>query len=49
MDHGALAAASAGFDNWRKTSAFERSKLLRRVAERMREKADELAELLVFA
>ena len=44
----ALAAASAGFDVWRKTSAFERSKLLRRVAERMREKAEALAELLVL-
>ncbi|MFM0529899.1 NAD-dependent succinate-semialdehyde dehydrogenase [Paraburkholderia strydomiana] len=44
----ALAAASAGFNVWRQTSAFERSALLRRVAGRMRERARELAELLVL-
>ncbi|MFM0139338.1 NAD-dependent succinate-semialdehyde dehydrogenase [Caballeronia grimmiae] len=44
----ALAAASKGFDLWRKTSTFERSKLMRRVADRMRERADALAELLVL-
>ncbi|ACC75863.1 Aldehyde Dehydrogenase (plasmid) [Paraburkholderia phymatum STM815] len=44
----ALAAASKGFDIWRNTSAFERSKLMRRVADRMRERAEALAELLVL-
>ena len=44
----ALAAASKGFDIWRKTSAFERSKLMRKVADRLREKAETLAELLVL-
>jgi succinate-semialdehyde dehydrogenase/glutarate-semialdehyde dehydrogenase len=44
----ALAAASKGFDIWRNTSAFERSKLMRKVAERMRERAEALAELLVL-
>ncbi|WP_240159330.1 NAD-dependent succinate-semialdehyde dehydrogenase [Burkholderia sp. Ax-1724] len=44
----AVDAASSGFDVWRKTSAFERSKLLRRVADRMRERAEALAELLVL-
>ncbi|SAL55233.1 succinate semialdehyde dehydrogenase [Caballeronia turbans] len=44
----ALVAASKGFDIWRNTSAFERSKLMRRVADRMRERADALAELLVL-
>lgn len=43
-----LAASSKGFDIWRKTSAFERSKLMRKVADRLREKADTLAELLVL-
>jgi succinate-semialdehyde dehydrogenase/glutarate-semialdehyde dehydrogenase len=44
----ALAATSKGFDTWRNTSAFERSKLMRRVADRMRERAEALAELLVL-
>ena len=43
-----LAAASKGFDIWRKTSAFERSNLMRKVADRLREKAETLAELLVL-
>ncbi|HEX7908666.1 MAG TPA: NAD-dependent succinate-semialdehyde dehydrogenase [Paraburkholderia sp.] len=44
----ALAAANKGFDIWRNTSAFERSKLMRKVADRMRERAESLAELLVL-
>lgn len=44
----ALAAASRGFEAWRKTSAFERGKLMRKVAERMRGQAQQLAELLVL-
>ncbi|OUL94276.1 NAD-dependent succinate-semialdehyde dehydrogenase [Paraburkholderia hospita] len=43
-----LAAARKGFDSWRKTSAFERSNLMRKVADRLREKAETLAELLVL-
>ncbi|CAN7790777.1 NAD-dependent succinate-semialdehyde dehydrogenase [Paraburkholderia hospita] len=43
-----LAAASKGFDIWRKTSAFERCNLMRKVADRLREKAETLAELLVL-
>src|SRR5262249_47533787 len=44
----AIAATSNGFEVWRKTSAFERGRLLRKVADRMREKAEALAELLVL-
>lgn len=44
----ALAAASRGFEVWRKTSAFERGKLMRNVAERMRAQTQQLAELLVL-
>lgn len=44
----ALAAADRGFGVWRKTSAFERGKLMRKVAERMRAQALQLAELLVL-
>lgn len=44
----ALAAASTGFEIWRRTSAYERGRLMRKVAERMREKSEALAELLVL-
>lgn len=44
----ALADASEGFAIWRNTSAFERSKLMRKVADRLREEAESLAELLVL-
>ena len=44
----ALAAAARGFDIWRKTSAFERSKILRRAADLLRERADGIARLLTL-
>jgi len=44
----ALTAAKRGFEVWRKTSAFERAKVLRKVAEGMRAQTDRLAELLVL-
>ena len=39
----ALQAAQRAFDGWRKTSALDRSKILRRVAELVRERADPIA------
>ncbi|MGF7008933.1 NAD-dependent succinate-semialdehyde dehydrogenase [Aminobacter sp. BE322] len=42
----ALAAADRGFKIWRKVSAYERSKVLRRAADLMRERADMIAEVL---
>ncbi|WP_378941805.1 NAD-dependent succinate-semialdehyde dehydrogenase [Mesorhizobium sp. ANAO-SY3R2] len=44
----ALAAAERGFKVWRKVSPFERSKVLRRAADLMRERADKIAELLTI-
>ena len=43
----ALAAAARGFAVWRRTSAVERSKLLRRAAGLLRERIDSIAELMV--
>ncbi len=43
----ALAAAAKGFEVWRRTSAVERSKLLRRAADLLRERIDHIAELMV--
>lgn len=42
----ALAAAQQGFDTWRKVPAFERSKIMRRAAGLMRERAGEIAAVL---
>ena len=42
----ALAAAERGFAAWRATSAFDRSKLLRRAADLLRERAGEIAPLM---
>lgn len=42
----ALAAAERGFKVWRKVSAYDRSKVLRRAAELMRERCDKIAEIL---
>ena len=39
----ALAAAARGFEVWRKTSAYERAKLMRRAAEILRGRVDEIA------
>ena len=44
----ALAAAETGFALWRKVSAFERSKLLRRAADLLRSRADDIARLMVL-
>ena len=42
----ALEAADKGFKVWRKISAFERSKIIRKAANLMRERADAIAPLL---
>jgi succinate-semialdehyde dehydrogenase/glutarate-semialdehyde dehydrogenase len=42
----ALAAAAAGFEVWRATSAFDRAKRMRRAAELLRERAGTIAELM---
>lgn len=42
----ALEAADKGFKVWRKISAFERSKIMRRAANLLRERADAVAPLL---
>ncbi len=44
----ALEAADRGFKAWRKVSAFERSKILRKAANLMRERADETARILTL-
>jgi succinate-semialdehyde dehydrogenase / glutarate-semialdehyde dehydrogenase len=42
----AIAAAQAGFATWRKTSPWDRSRLLRRAADLIRARADELGRLM---
>ena len=42
----ALAAAARGFEVWRKTSAYDRSKLMRRAADILRERADSIAWIM---
>ncbi len=42
----ALHAADKGFTTWRKVSAFERSKLLRKAGDIIRSRADEIAALM---
>lgn len=42
----ALEAAEKGFRVWRQTAAFERSKLMRKAAEIMRSRADDIAYLM---
>ena len=42
----ALAAAERGFAAWRKVSAFDRYKLMRKAAELLRERADAIAPLM---
>jgi succinate-semialdehyde dehydrogenase / glutarate-semialdehyde dehydrogenase len=44
----AVAAASKGFDVWRRTSAFERSKLMRKAAALLRERAEAIAPILTL-
>ena len=42
----ALEAVDKGFKTWRKVSAFERSKILRKAANLLRDRADAIAQLL---
>jgi succinate-semialdehyde dehydrogenase/glutarate-semialdehyde dehydrogenase len=44
----ALEAADKGFRAWRKVSAFDRSKLMRKAASLLRERADSIAPLLTL-
>lgn len=44
----ALAAAKAGFDTWRKVSAFDRSKILRKAADLLRSRVEEVARLMTL-
>ncbi len=44
----ALSAAEKGFSTWRRVPALERSKLLRRAAEILRERADQIAPLMTL-
>ncbi|SFN93427.1 succinate-semialdehyde dehydrogenase / glutarate-semialdehyde dehydrogenase [Pseudomonas sp. NFACC24-1] len=44
----ALAAAQRGFQAWRKTSAYDRSKILRRAADLVRQRSDEIAALITL-
>ena len=44
----ALAAAKAGFDIWRKVSAFDRSKIMRKAANLLRERSEEIARLMTM-
>ncbi len=44
----ALAATTKGFAQWRKVSAFDRSKLLRKAADILRSRADDIAKLMTL-
>jgi succinate-semialdehyde dehydrogenase/glutarate-semialdehyde dehydrogenase len=44
----ALAAAEKGFKAWRVVSAYERSKVMRKAAELMRERADKIATIMTM-
>src|ERR1700741_2733606 len=44
----ALEAADKGFRAWRKVSAFDRSKVMRKAADLLRERADQIAPLLTM-
>ena len=44
----ALEAADKGFQAWRKVSAFDRSKVMRKAADLLRERADAIAPLLTM-
>ncbi len=44
----ALEAADKGFRQWRKVSAFDRSKVMRKAADLLRERADAIAPLLTM-
>ncbi|WP_250520742.1 MULTISPECIES: NAD-dependent succinate-semialdehyde dehydrogenase [unclassified Caballeronia] len=44
----ALEAAQRGFETWRKTSAYERAKILGRAADLLRERAESIAQLITL-
>lgn len=44
----AVAAAKKGFETWRRISAFERYKIMRRAAELLRGRAEEIARLMTL-
>ena len=44
----ALAAAQSGFNTWRRISAFERSKIMRKAADLVRSRADRIASVLTL-
>src|ERR1700745_128305 len=44
----ALAAAEKGFKAWRLVSPYERSKVMRKAAELMRERADKIASIMTM-
>lgn len=44
----ATEAVARGFQTWRNVSAFERSKLMRRAAERVRERAEHIATIMTM-
>lgn len=44
----AVAAAERGFRQWRRTSAFERSRTMRRAAELLRERSEQIATVLTL-
>ena len=44
----ALEAADRGFRQWRKVSAFDRSKIMRKAADLLRQRADQIAPLLTL-
>ena len=44
----ALAATERGFHDWRHRSAFERSKLMRKAADLVRERADSIARIMTM-
>ena len=44
----ALAATERGFHDWRQRSAFERSKLMRKAADLVRERADSIARIMTM-
>ncbi len=44
----ALAAAEKGYHVWRKTSAYDRAKLMRKAANLLRERADQIAPLMTM-
>ncbi|GGF44086.1 NAD-dependent succinate-semialdehyde dehydrogenase [Aliidongia dinghuensis] len=44
----ALAAAQKGFETWRRMSAYDRSKIMRKAAETLRTRVDEIARIMTL-